>query len=68
MNLITRMYLLPKARECGTPTTLLHTPAIGGAEDNRSQDHLCSFNSLTPELNPSAQHCLPKFFTADFNF
>jgi hypothetical protein len=21
---------------------------------------------LTPELNPSAQHCLPRFFTGDF--
>jgi hypothetical protein len=26
------------------------------------------FNPLTPELNPSAQRCLPKFFTGDFNF
>jgi hypothetical protein len=25
-------------------------------------------NPLTPELNPSAQRCLPKFFTGDFNF
>jgi hypothetical protein len=23
-------------------------------------------NPLTPELNPSAQHCLTKFFTGDF--
>jgi hypothetical protein len=23
---------------------------------------------LTPELNPSAQRCLPKFFIGDFNF
>jgi hypothetical protein len=23
-------------------------------------------NSLTPELNPSAQHCLTRFFTGDF--
>jgi hypothetical protein len=22
----------------------------------------------TPELNPSAQSCLPNFFTGDFNF
>jgi hypothetical protein len=27
-----------------------------------------SFNPLTPELNPSAQRCLPRFFTGDFNF
>jgi hypothetical protein len=24
------------------------------------------FNTLTPELNPSAQHCLTRFFTGDF--
>jgi hypothetical protein len=23
-------------------------------------------NPLTPELNPSAQRCLPRFFTGDF--
>jgi hypothetical protein len=26
------------------------------------------FNPLTPELNPSAQRCLPRFFTGDFSF
>jgi hypothetical protein len=26
------------------------------------------FNPLTPELNPSAQRCLPRFFAGDFNF
>jgi hypothetical protein len=26
------------------------------------------FNPLTPELNPSAQCCLLRFFTGDFNF
>jgi hypothetical protein len=25
-----------------------------------------NFNPLTPELNPSAQRCLTKFFTGDF--
>jgi hypothetical protein len=25
-------------------------------------------NPFTPELNPSAQPCLPIFFTGDFNF
>jgi hypothetical protein len=29
---------------------------------------VCMFNPLTPELNPSAQRCLPRFFTGDFNF
>jgi hypothetical protein len=27
-----------------------------------------TINPLTPELNPSAQSCLPRFFTGDFNF
>jgi hypothetical protein len=26
------------------------------------------FYPLTPELNPSSQRCLPRFFTGDFNF
>jgi hypothetical protein len=26
------------------------------------------FNHLTPELNLSTQHYLPRFFTGDFNF
>jgi hypothetical protein len=26
-----------------------------------------SFNPLTPELNPSAQRCLTRFFTGDFD-
>jgi hypothetical protein len=26
------------------------------------------FNPLTPKLNPSAQRCLPRFCTGDFNF
>jgi hypothetical protein len=26
------------------------------------------FNPLTPELKPSAQRCLPRFFTGDFAF
>jgi hypothetical protein len=26
----------------------------------------CFFNPLTPELNPSAQRCLARFFTGDF--
>jgi hypothetical protein len=34
----------------------------------RSSASMTCFNPLTPELNPSAQRCLPKFFTGDFNF
>jgi hypothetical protein len=26
------------------------------------------FNLLTPELIPSAQHCLPRFFIGDLHF
>jgi len=35
------MYLLPKGRERGTVTTLLHTPAVCGAEDNYCQRKFC---------------------------
>jgi hypothetical protein len=27
-----------------------------------------AFNPLALELHPSAQRCLPRFFTGDFNF
>jgi hypothetical protein len=27
---------------------------------------LCYFNLLTPELNPSAQRCVTRYFTGDF--
>jgi hypothetical protein len=30
--------------------------------------HFWKFNPLTPELNPSAQRCLTKFFTRDFAY
>jgi hypothetical protein len=32
----------------------------------KTNQMLKMFNSLTPELNPSAQRCLTKFFTGDF--
>jgi hypothetical protein len=41
------------------------------SEFDRAQNtehEICPLNPLTPELNPSAQHCLPRFFTGDFNF
>jgi hypothetical protein len=31
-----------------------------------SPDTVDVINHLTPELNPSAQRCLPRFFTGDF--
>jgi hypothetical protein len=35
-------------------------------DSSNKHDHY--FNPLTPELNPSAQRCPPRFFTGDFNF
>jgi hypothetical protein len=33
---------------------------------NRSASGIGAVNPLTPELNPSAQRCLTRFFTGDF--
>jgi hypothetical protein len=39
----------------------------GGAEmDRRTAEQYVMINPLTPELNPSAQRCLTRFFTGDF--
>jgi hypothetical protein len=38
--------------------------AIGEPEVVQEQVH--RLNPLTPELNPSAQRCLTRFFTGDF--
>jgi hypothetical protein len=35
-------------------------------ERNRVDEAL--LNPLTPELNPSAKRCLPRYFTGEFNF
>jgi hypothetical protein len=35
---------------------------VGLQVPNRSFGDLGLFNPLTPELNPSAQRCLPRFF------
>jgi hypothetical protein len=32
----------------------------------RKIKEMTSVNPLTPELNPSAQHCLTRFYTGDF--
>jgi hypothetical protein len=56
-----------------------HFRAGQTTEDNTAHAHcmldtygykhtLRLFNPLTPELNPSAQRCLPRVFTWDFNF
>jgi hypothetical protein len=33
---------------------------------NRTPRDIKIINPLTPELNPTAQHCLTRFFTGDF--
>jgi hypothetical protein len=38
--------------------------AVEGEKNPYNKD----INPLTPELNPSAQRCLPRFFNGDFNF
>jgi hypothetical protein len=38
-----------------------------GFEDHTVNLSVWPFNPLTPELNPSAQRCLPRVFTGDFN-
>jgi hypothetical protein len=35
-------------------------------EDGITLLETLTFNPLTPELNPSAQRCLARFFTGDF--
>jgi hypothetical protein len=35
---------------------------------SKRQLTFCLFKHLTPELNPSAQRCLPRIFTGDFVF
>jgi hypothetical protein len=49
------------------------TPVNHSAESTQHSEHGESlksgtFNHLTPELNPSAQRCLTRFFTGDFAF
>jgi hypothetical protein len=41
----------------------LYVPIALGHKNNSRY----SLRSLTPELNPSAQRCLPRFFTGEFN-
>jgi hypothetical protein len=36
--------------------------------DSRVNVNIFGDDSLTPGLNPSAQCCLPRFFTGDINF
>jgi hypothetical protein len=36
--------------------------------ENFNTRRMTAVNPLTPELNPSAQRCLPRFFTGDFSF
>jgi hypothetical protein len=45
-------------QDCCSPNLKLKTRA-------RKNQNYC-FKPLTPELNPSAQRCLTRFFTGDF--
>jgi hypothetical protein len=49
------LYLVPKVKTRGQ---YFHFPL--------SHQDIILFNTLTPELNPSAQRCLTRFFTGDF--
>jgi hypothetical protein len=50
--------------------TLFSSPALERPESedgqNRAKRHRVLLNPLTPELNPSAQRCLTRFFTEGF--
>jgi hypothetical protein len=46
----------------GTPVFFIHLNLLV----ERFAYQLWLFNPLTPELNPSAQRCLTRFFTGDF--
>jgi hypothetical protein len=51
--------------ECDTETYRINTIN----ECTEKVMHLVgTINRLKPELNPSAQRCLTRFFTGDFNF
>jgi hypothetical protein len=53
----------------GPPTLLLNECQGSLPEADHSPPSSAQVNNpLTPELNPSAQRCLPRFFTGDFNF
>jgi hypothetical protein len=41
---------------------------VVGRRGRRRKQLLDDINPLTPELNLSAQRCLPRLFTGDFNF
>jgi hypothetical protein len=47
--------------ECASPTALIAAAVYSGA-----RQYNCHINPLTPELNPSAQRYLTRFFTGDF--
>jgi hypothetical protein len=47
---------------------LLRLQKVAKEEFACTPTYIDNINPLTPELNPSAQRCLPSFFTGDFNF
>jgi hypothetical protein len=52
--------------KCGRARNKMN--ASNRKEKRSSKKRRKLFNPSTPELNPSAQRCLPRFFTGDFNF
>jgi hypothetical protein len=50
-------------------TTTFHNPSTDRGDCTGNTVYTSQqINPLTPELNPSVQRCLPRFFTGDFNF
>jgi hypothetical protein len=47
-------------------TSRLHLPFIDHSVCGKVLRGFACLNPLTPELNPSAQRCLTRFFTGDF--
>jgi hypothetical protein len=50
------------------PRNIWYFGTVGEAPHDYSPNAAlnCTTNPLTPELNPSAQRCLTRFFTVDF--
>jgi hypothetical protein len=58
-----------QARIRGVQNLASSFPQIPSLSDNELWNYASDIlTALTPELNPSVQRCLPRFFTGDFNF
>jgi hypothetical protein len=58
--------VIPNSFSCGLPSHMYRN-LTGGLVRTAEVSHRI-FNPLTPELNPSAQRCLPIFFPGEFKF